>query len=70
MLQRNVRIVIGPYDTVNISREGHKETGARQTLNCALHNLSHLNILNLHELLLKQGLFERQLQDPVKCEVS
>ena len=57
VFQRNVRIMIGPYDAINSARKRNKESIVNKFFYCTLHDIAHCNIAHLQEFLLNDRRF-------------
>lgn len=70
MLERDIRIMIRPHHSVDISGYLDEECRVCEFLDGALNDLPDLDIANLHELLFEDRRLERQLEGTVECMVT
>ncbi len=55
MLEHDIGVVIGPNYTIYVPRQRHEERIVGQFLDCALYDFTHFNVIDLEELLVKNG---------------
>jgi hypothetical protein len=70
VLEGYIRIVIGPYDAINIARHRNKESRVRKFFDSALDHLANLNISYLQELLIEDRRLHGELKETIEGKIS
>lgn len=69
MFEGYIRIVIWPYDTIDVARHRDKETRVGELLDGSFNHLAHLNVSDLQELLIEDCRLHGELKETIEGEI-
>lgn len=70
MFKGDIRIMIGPDNTIDTSRQGDEEARTGKFLDYAFDDFPDLDIAHLQKLLLNNRWLEGELQETIKAKVA